>query len=255
MEQDKTDRILEVLLARMDADKAESEAAREADKEELMAKMDKMDADNCESKAHQEEMMAELKATIKSGQQEMIKAIMGASRESMEACKEKTKALPETTEACPEVTPACLEEEEEQTPDETEAVEEPQEVLDGVMEVEEERAPEPREVMAESREVPEGASDEEAFGATEDRTGEQCLAVRRHIQRKKWALVNGGPQQKFAAASRWFTRHAVPALLKGHVRKGPRRNCHSGIRGPGKTFRSRMEGRSLKQRQIKGNVA
>jgi hypothetical protein len=152
----------------------------------------------------------------------MIKAITGASRESTEACEGKTKALPETTKACPEVTPACLEEEKEQTPKET-------------------------EVVAEQQEVPKGA--------TEDRTGEQCLAVRHHRQRKKRAQVNGGPRQKFAAAHRRFTHHAIPAMLKGHVRKGPRRNRRSGVRGPGKTFRSKMEGRSLKQRQIRGNVA
>jgi hypothetical protein len=103
--------------------------------------------------------------------------------------------------------------------------------------------------------VPRGATYEEAIEALEDRTGEQRLAVRRHRQRKKRAQVNGGPWQKFAAFREWFTRHAIPALLKGHVHKGPRRNRRSGVRGPGKTFRSKIEGRSLKQRQIKGNVA
>jgi hypothetical protein len=88
---------------------------------------------------------------------------------------------------------------------------------------------------------------------TEDRTGEQRLAVRRHRQRKKRAQVNGGPRQKFAAFRGRFTRRAVPALLKGHVRKGPRRNRRSDVRGPGKTFRSRIDGRSLKQRQLKGS--
>jgi hypothetical protein len=161
-------------------------------------------------------------------------AIMAAYYEGMIAiikeCLGKTKALPETMEACPEVTPACLEEEKEQAPEETEA-------------------------MEKSWEVPEGAADEEKFGATEDRAGELRLAMRRHRQRKKRAQENGGPRQKFAAFHRRFTRCAVPALLKGHVLKGLRRNRRNGVRGPGKTFCSRMEGRSLKQRQIKGNVA
>jgi hypothetical protein len=63
-------------------------------------------------------------------------------------------------------------------------VEETQEVLEGVMEVEEEPAPEETEVVVERQEVPEGALDEETFGATEDRTGEQHLAVRHHGQLK-----------------------------------------------------------------------
>jgi hypothetical protein len=105
------------------------------------------------------------------------------------------------------------------------------------------------------QEVPERATDEESSGGTEDRAGELRLAVRRHRQRKIWAQVNGEPRQKFAATCGRFTRRTVPALLKGHVRKGPRRNHRSGVRGPGKTFRSRMGSRSLKQRQIKGNVA
>jgi hypothetical protein len=203
------------LASRMDADKAEAKREREADKAESKA----------ERKADKEEMMARMD----NNKEEMIKAITGTSRESTEACDGKTKALLETTEAYPEVTHACLEEEKESTPKETDAVEEPQV-------------------------VPEGATDEEKFGATEDRTGELRLVVRRHRQRKKWAQENGGPWQKFAAFRRWFTHRGVPALLKGHVRKGPRKNCRSSVRGPGKTSRSRIDGRSLKQWQIKGNV-
>jgi hypothetical protein len=96
--------------------------------------------------------------------------------------------------------------------------------------------------------------DDITSAGTEDRTGEQRLALRRHRQQKKRAQVNGGPRQKFAAFCGRFTLCAVPALLKGHVRKGPRRNHHSGVREPGKTFR-RIDGRSLKQWQIKGNAA
>jgi hypothetical protein len=126
--------------------------------------------------------------------------------------------------ACREVTHACLEEEKEPTPEETEAVEKPQE-------------------------VPKGGTDEETSAGTEDRTGEQRLAVRRHRQRKKRAQVNGGPRQKFAAARRRFTRRAVPAMRKVHVRRGPGMKCRRrGIRGPGKTSGTRMKVRDMKQR-------
>jgi hypothetical protein len=57
------------LASRMDADKAES-----------MIKMERLLADN-----------REMKATIRSGQKEMIKAITGASQESTEACEEKAE--------------------------------------------------------------------------------------------------------------------------------------------------------------------
>jgi hypothetical protein len=215
MEQNK---ILEIILAKMDDMKASQEEIK-ANQHETKANQGRTNAS-----------LAEMKATIRSGQEEMIKAITGVSRESTEACEEKTKVLPETTEACPEVTHACLEEEKESTPKETYAVEEPQE-------------------------FPKGATDEEKFGATEDRAGDLRLAVRRHRQRNKRAQENGGPRQKFAAFHRRFTHRAVPALLKGHVRKGPRKNCRSGTRGPGKMSRSRTEGWSLKQRQIQVNVA
>jgi hypothetical protein len=90
--------------------------------------------------------------------------------------------------------------------------------------------PKETEAVAEPKEVPEGAPDEETFGATEDRTGEQRLAMRRHRQRKKRAQKNGRPQQKFAAFRGQFTLRAVPAMRKGHVRRGlGKRCCHSGI--------------------------
>jgi hypothetical protein len=88
------------------------------------------------------------------------------------------------------------------------------------LEEEKEQAPEETEAMEKSWELPEGAADEEKFGATEGQAGELDLAVRHHRQRKKRAQVNGGPRQKFAAFHGRFTRRAVPALLKGHVHKG-----------------------------------
>jgi hypothetical protein len=155
--------------------------------------------------------------------------------------KEQTPEETEAMEEPQEVLDGVMEVEEEPTPEETEAVEEPQEVLDGVMEVEEEPTPEETAAVEKSQEAPNGAADEETSTGTEDRTGEQRLVVRRHRQRKKRAQVSGGPPQKFAAFRRWFTCRAVPALLKGQ-----RRNCRSGVRGPGKTSRSRIDGRSLR---------
>jgi hypothetical protein len=108
----------------------------------------------------------------------------------------------------------------------------------GRPEAKKELAPEETEAMAEPQEVPEGATDEEMSGGTEDRAGKQHLAVRRHGQLKKQAQGNGGPRQKFAAARGWFTRCAIPALIKGHARRGPGMKCRrSGLKGQSKAFR------------------
>jgi hypothetical protein len=195
---------------------------------EMMAEMkvqigglaSRLDADKAEMKSQIGEMMNKMD----NNKEEMIKAIMGASRELTEACDGKTKALLEATEACPEVTHAWLKEERESTPKEMDAVEEPQ-VL------------------------PKGATDEEEFGATKDQTGEQRLAVRRRRERKKRAQEKGGPRHKFAAFRGRFTRRAVPAMRKGHVRWGPgKRCCRSSIERPGKASRTGKREESVKWR-------
>jgi hypothetical protein len=211
MEQDKTDRILEVLLARMEADKAESMARREADKAESKA----------ERKADKE-MMARMEAKMESSHERMMA--------KMDAWLGKTGACRESTEACPEVTPACLEEEKAPTPEETKAVaEKPQE-------------------------VPKGAKGEEAIRAAKDRSRDLRLAVRCRRRLKTQTKRDGRLRQECAAV-RWPTHRFVPALRKGGLRKRLGKECRSGIRRPGRTFHSRINGRSLKQRQIKGNVA
>jgi hypothetical protein len=197
MEQNK---ILEILLARMDADKAEAKRERKADKEEMMARMDTDKAESKTERKADKEIMARMEAKLDSNHERMLA---------------KLDAWLGKTEACLEM----------------------------------ESASEATEVVEESLEVPKGATVEEAFGATENRTGEQRLAVRRHRQQKKRAQFNGGPRQKFAAARGRFTRRAVPALLKGHVRKGPRRNCNSGIRRVSKTSGNRRGGRTEKLNQ------
>jgi Ethanolamine utilization protein EutJ (predicted chaperonin) len=85
------------LASRMDVNKAESEAVRKAD-EESMAKMERLLADNREIKADNAESKAEGKAdkeemmaTIRRGQEEMIKAITGASQESTEPVKKRRR--------------------------------------------------------------------------------------------------------------------------------------------------------------------
>jgi hypothetical protein len=212
---------LDKMDARMDkreADRAELMAKLKASHAKYISKMKAIDARRLEMEANRRERMANLEATLRSGHEEMIKAITGASQESTEACEEKTKALPETTEACPEVTPACLKEEKKPAAEETEAV-------------------------AESREVPKGGTDKEMSAGTEDRTGEQRLVVRRHRQWKKRAQVNGGPRQKFSAACGRFTRRAVPAMHKGHVHRGPGKRCYrSGIGGRSKASRAGKRG-------------
>jgi hypothetical protein len=112
-----------------------------------------------------------------------------------------------------------------------------------------------RENEAESK-AERTADKEEKFGATKDRAGELRLVLRRRSQLKKRAQEKGEPRQKFAAFRGRFTRRAVPAMRKGHVRRGPGKRCRrSGVRGPGKTFRSRLDGRRLKQRQTQVNMA
>jgi hypothetical protein len=156
-------------------------------------------------------------------------AIMDAYYEGMIAiikeCLEKTKALLETTEAFPAKTEAFLERKGS--------------------------APEELESMAEPKEVPERATEQETGEAAEDRTGKLRLAVRRHRQRKKQSQENGGPREKFAAFRGRVTHCAVPVLNKGHVRKEPRRNRRSGVKGLGKTSGSRIENPGLKERWTK----
>jgi hypothetical protein len=185
-------------------------------------------------------MQAELQATPPEMKAELIAKWDAATYRVMakwdsrlpkvKACEGTTKICREATEAYEERTEACLEEEKEPGPEEPEA-------------------------MEKSWEFPEGAADEEKFRAAKDRAGELRLAVRRHRQQKKRAQEKGEPRQKFAAFRGRFTHHAVPALLKGHVHKGPRKNRRSGVRGPGKTFRTRIDGQSLKQRQTHVNMA
>jgi hypothetical protein len=117
-----------------------------------------------------------------------------------------------------------------------------------------ESTPEETEVVAKSQEVPEGATDEETIGAAKDRSRDLCLSVGCRGRLKTRTKRNGWPRQKFAATVGRPIRRTVPAMHKGHVRKGPGKKYRSGIRVPGRTLGSRMAGRSLKKRLTKVNV-
>jgi hypothetical protein len=213
--------------AKMDSNQDKTEAERKADKEE--------------SKANQEGIIAEMK---------VIQLKMDANRRERKAHREEMRA--EMDAWLGGVTHACLEK--EPTPEETEAVEEPQKVLVGVMEVKEEPAPEETEVVAERQEVPKGATDEETIGAAKDQSRDLRLAVRCRGRLKTRTKRDGRLKQECAATVGRPTRRFAPALRKGGLRKGPGKKCRSSIRRPGRTFRSRIDGRSLKQRQTKNKV-
>jgi chromosome segregation ATPase len=155
MDPSEVKQMMEHLVTRLEAQIGSHFSRMEAQIGRLATKMDsnqeRMNADKEESKADKEELMAR-----------------------MDSNQEKTETAINSLRSCLGGTGACLEEEEELTPKETDAVEEPQV-------------------------VPEGAAVEDKFGATEDQTGELRLAMRRHRQRRKRAQENGGPRPKFAA--------------------------------------------------------
>jgi hypothetical protein len=100
-----------------------------------------------------------------------------------------------------------------------------------------EQNPEEMADVAAHPENPNGATHEETIGATKDRSkDQQRLAVKHCGQPKKRAQGDGGSWQEFAAAHRWLTRHAVPALCK---------EC--GQKGADKTPGNRITGRSRRQ--------
>jgi hypothetical protein len=65
---------------------------------------------------------------------------------------------------------------------------------------------------------------------------------------------DGRLRQECAATVGRLTRRFVPALHKGGLRKGPGKKFRGSIRRPGRTFHSRIDGRSLKQWQTKNKV-
>jgi hypothetical protein len=82
-------------------------------------------------------------------------------------------------------------------------------------------------------EVPKGVMYEENIGATEDRFGNQQLAVGCHSQLKIWIQDDGGSLRKFATTIEQLLHHAFPALHKDHIHTGPGRASINGIRDQG----------------------
>jgi hypothetical protein len=70
----------------------------------------------------------------------------------------------------------------------------------------------------------------ETIRALEDRYEDWHLTVRRRGQLKKRNQGDGGSQQKLATALGRLTCRAVPALHKGHSRRGPGNTTCNGIR-------------------------
>jgi hypothetical protein len=111
-----------------------------------------------------------------------------------------------------------------------------------------------RQVMAEPQEVPEGATDEETIGTTEDRSRDLHLAMGCRRQLKTRTKHSGGSRQECAAAVGLPTHCTVPAMRKGHVRRGPGKKCHSGIWGQNKVSRNGKSRRIVKwDRHLEGN--
>jgi hypothetical protein len=153
----------------------------------------------------------------------IIEAYYDREEARMDAYYEKMKAIiketfQEAMEVCRAVTPTCLEEEKESSPEETEAVAEPQE-------------------------VPEGVTDEEAIGAAEDRSKDLRLAVRCRGRLKTRTKPDGRLRQVCAATVGRPTHRSVPAIRKGGLRKGPGRMCcRSGIGRRSKASRAGKRG-------------
>jgi hypothetical protein len=132
--------------------------------------------------AHHERMSA----TFRSGHEQM-KAEMETSQEKMKTHHEVMMAK---IDAWRGLTRACLEK--ESTPEETEAVAEPQEFR-------------------------EGATDEETIGTTEDRSRDLRLAVGCRGRFKTRTKRDGRVRQVYAATVGRPTRRFVPAMRKGVV--------------------------------------
>jgi hypothetical protein len=178
------------------------------------------------------EMMARMEAKMDADKAEAmanqlrIVAEMKATQHEIKAHHEEMMAKMDARRG---VTPACLEEEEP--------------------------APEEPKAVTETEEVPKGATDEEAIGADKGRSRDLRLVVGCRGQLKTRTKCNGGSRQECAGTIGRLTRHFVPAMRKGGLRKGSGKKCRSGIKGPSRTLGNRMGGRSLKKRRTKFNVA
>jgi hypothetical protein len=87
-----------------------------------------------------------------------------------------------------------------------------------------EAMPEETEAAVERQELREKEINFENIGSSEDRCEEQRLVVRRRRWAKKWTQDSVGFRQKSSATRKRVIRRAVPAVRKGHMRKGAGKN-------------------------------
>jgi hypothetical protein len=87
------------------------------------------------------------------------------------------------------------------------------------------------EVTTKHQDVPKEETMAETIGALEDKYGDWQLAIGCCQQLKEWIQGDGGSPQKLTTSCRWFTHCAVPALRKGHGRRGPGKVLSNGIGG------------------------
>jgi hypothetical protein len=118
--------------------------------------------------------------------------------------------------------------------------------------------PEETEAAVERQELFKEELNNENVGSSEDRSGEQRLAVRRRRGAKKRTQDSVGSRQKVSAARKRVIRRAIPAVRKGNIRKGPGKNNAAKGESRGKMLVKRQQnscecedgrlGRDLKER-------
>jgi hypothetical protein len=76
--------------------------------------------------------------------------------------------------------------------------------------------------------------DVDAVRSLEDRHRVRRLNVRRRRQPRKWIQDSVLSRQKLTAARTWKIRRPVPAVHKGHMRKGPSRYSTASVAPKGR---------------------
>jgi hypothetical protein len=99
-----------------------------------------------------------------------------------------------------------------------------------------EATPEATEAAVERQELFEEEINFDTIGSSEDRCEDQRLAVRRRRGAKKRSQDSVGSWQKISAARKRVKRRPVPAVRKGHIRKGPGRNSVERVHPKSRTF-------------------
>jgi hypothetical protein len=103
-----------------------------------------------------------------------------------------------------------------------------------------EATPEEAEAAVERQELLEEGINFDDIGSSQVRYGDRCLVVRRRRGAKKRIQDSVGSRQKLFAARKRVIRRAVPAVRKGHMRKGPGKNTFARGASTGKTLEKRQ---------------